>query len=393
MPLTEGESDEELCAGIVVGAARLRAAAFAASRLRGESPALTGPSWKRAATAAAIISDISDQMTALLAERSVALRQPPGAAESLHHAQSAFADASVSWLRSARIWGAISTDSQHASSPCAAEASGLALRLGRLLYCDPAWVPGRRQAAPRDLGRLAPGPTAWGRVLGAVHEAADALARMAKADAGGIRAVRQQDRLYIDSQFLTDDNALRRFQRAPGDRVHLLNNAYYLCGDASLRAATALYKLAMDIGTASRGLAFRRTGLSASEAIPAETGYELANAAFAARMEYFARPKNNPLRPRSEVDADAIIHAYEVEKLTTQDIADRFTMSLTSVRQLFEENGGTARQRRRTAAQLAAVDRPCNGPQVINPIVGPSGQQASSRQGQGAQPGHAQQLG
>lgn len=368
LPLAEGESDEQLCAGIAVSAARLRAAAFTASRLPGDSPVLTGPSWKRAATAAAIISDIGRQATALLAGRSAALGQPPAMAESLRGAQRAFADASSSWLRSAWIWGAMSTDSQHPLSPCAIEAADLALRLGRLLYCDPAWTPARRRAMLRDSGRLAAGPSALARVLAAVHEAADALARMACADAVGISAVRREGRLYTDRQFLLDDRGGLRFVPALGNRVHLLNNAYYLCAGASFRAAAALDGPAIDAQTASKGLALRRAELGTPEAVAPETGYELDNAAFAERMEYFGQPRNFPLRHRHDVDASAIIRAYEIEKLPVREIADRFTMSLTSVRKLLEENGGTARERRRTAAQLAAMD----GRHRLNPVHSPA---------------------
>jgi hypothetical protein len=55
-----------------------------------------------------------------------------------------------------------------------------------------------------------------------------------------------------------DERVTARYIQAPADRIHLLRNAYYLCAGASLRAATALDRLAASLGTSSRSLAIRR---------------------------------------------------------------------------------------------------------------------------------------
>jgi hypothetical protein len=83
VPVIDGESDERLCAGISVSAARLRAASFTISRLSGTSPVLTGPSWMQSARAAAIVSDLGRKLTGALAERALALGQPPETAAGL----------------------------------------------------------------------------------------------------------------------------------------------------------------------------------------------------------------------------------------------------------------------------------------------------------------------
>jgi hypothetical protein len=222
-------------------------------------------------------------------------------------------------------------------------------------------------------------PAALAGVLGAVHEAADAVARMARADLTGITAAAAAGRLYIDSRVIGDERVQIRYTQAPGDRVHLLRNAYHLCAGASLRAATALDRLAASLGTSSRSLAIRRAASIDRDIAAPETGYELDPGAFAERMTFFERPYYGRMRQRGELDASAVVRAREVDGLTLQQIADRFTVTVDSVKNLLDEHGKNGpKRKRRAAAQLAALDgtpkpdlsRPPDTPsEVFNPAT------------------------
>jgi hypothetical protein len=265
------------------------------------------------------------------------------------------------------MWQIVSTDAQFPSSPAVTEASSIVLRLGRLVHRDPAWAPVRgHRAAARDPAGLAPDLPAFAGVLGAVHEAADAVARMARADLAGISTAAGAGRLYIDSRVIGDDRVAARYIQAPGDRVHLLRNAYFLCADASLRAATALDRLASGLGMPGKSLAIRRAASPGTDIVGPETGYELDPGAFAERMMFFERPRQGHMRPRRDLNASAVIRAREVEKLTLQQIADRFTVSVDAVQKLLHEHGQVREGKRRTAAQLAAMDGPRDARQAVS---------------------------
>jgi hypothetical protein len=139
------------------------------------------------------------------------------------------------------------------------------------VFGEPEWTPAwKHKARPRDPASLAPDRRDLTAVMTAVHEVADAVARMGSGDLDGVRAFQSAARLYISNRIMSDRYITHLFVPAPGDRVHLLKNAYYLCADASHQAAAALDSPAVEAGAPqqvsrpdARGIISRRACLLA----------------------------------------------------------------------------------------------------------------------------------
>jgi hypothetical protein len=100
---------------------------------------------------------------------------------------------------------------------------------------EPERTPARKHRAPlRAPESLAPDGDTLIAVLSGVHQAADAIARMARGDLEAIRAVGSVGRLYLPNRILEDENAmLRSYLVAPSDRVQLLQDVYQVTIGAS----------------------------------------------------------------------------------------------------------------------------------------------------------------
>ena len=336
------ESDANLCAGITVSARRLRTEAFAAAREPGTSPVLSGPAWRRTAHASAIICDLAAQtLDVLAAHPSVAgtLR------ERLGDAASSLVTARESWRNTARMWQVITTETTSPDSPTTADATDLVVRLGRLAFGEPGWTPAdAHKPRPRAPGSVAPGVVA--AALGAVHEAADAVTRVACADLTALGAVGQAGRLYMRARTLGNPSARYAYIPAPTDRVHMLKNAFYLCADTTWRAASALDGPALEKNAPSKLLALIRAALPSSGHVMApEIGFVLDPDLFARQTALFSRPRGAQGRRRSDLDPDEIIHAYDHEHLNLQECAERFSISTSQVTRILTEHGTGPRNR------------------------------------------------
>lgn len=97
-------------------------------------------------------------------------------------------------------------------------AADLVVRLGRLAFGDPGWTPSSsRKPRPRAPGTLAADSLL--AVLGAVHEAADAITRVACADLAAIDAVGHAGRLYMEAKTFGEVRTEYRYIPAPADRA------------------------------------------------------------------------------------------------------------------------------------------------------------------------------
>lgn len=341
VPPESGESDTDLCAGITFSAQRLRVAAFAASRLPGDSPRLTRDTWMATAHASAVISDIACGITGMLADRSASLGLLAAAEAGLRTASVAFTHACTAWRQVTGMWKIIRTDTQFPSSPSPTEVGDLVLRMGRLLHDDPAWTPAaRRGAVAREPGSLAGSRPELVRALAAVHEAADAVTRSAISDLDGIVAAHDADRLYMSSRYAAENTTTRLlYVPLAGYRAHLLMNAYHIGINASLRAATALDSVALATNAPSKVLSLIRTATAGDRRAP-EPGYELDPGTFTGqKLPHFGRPARSPLRPYKELDADAVLRAYKDSGLSMSQCADRFTASASAIGSVLAFNG------------------------------------------------------
>jgi hypothetical protein len=342
IPPDTGESAAGLRDGITVSAERLRVIAFAMPGQASWSPGISGPAWERTARAAAIVSEIGGLALKTLAVRSAQLGKQPVPTDRLHSAAGAFEGARSAWLQAGRLWQMITSDTRSALSAATRETDDLVLRMGRLVFQNREWTPARDQMAPlRAPASLAPDSDALIAVLGAVHQAADAIARMARGDLEAIRAVGGAGRLYMSNRILEDENAMPRgYLVAPSDRVQLLQSVYQVTISASQRAARTLDSLAMESRAPSRVRALAHVaasgGADTSRLNPAE---ELDGDELASRLRYFTRPKRDLRRRQSDIDDGAVLHARQEEGLTLQQCADRFTTSKDTITKILRENG------------------------------------------------------
>lgn len=351
---TGPESDEQLCAGIGGSAQRLRTAAFTVSREPRQSPALSGLSWKHEAHSAAVICDLAARTLQSLAD------QPPPTVPAIRllDAASCLITAREGWRHVAWMWQAMSTDTNSPVSRTVIETSDLAVRLGRLLTGNPAWKPGRGNLAwPRAAGSLAPGDTALALVVGAVHEAADAVTRTGRADMTALAGMHHAHRLYIQTEAVGDLTVRYRYIPAPADRVHMLRNAYYLCTEATWQAARRLDTLALDTGAPSTALTLIRAALPAGDHVTdPETGFEIDPDAFNSQLDLFTRFRGTWGRRRSELNPEAVIRAYEEEHLTLEECGQSFAISASRVASVLTEHGHRPRTRSEARQQALAEE-------------------------------------
>ena len=120
----------------------------------------------------------------------------------------------------------LTTETRGQASPVVPEIGDLVLRMGQLAWDDPQWTPARRSAAtPRDLASLTSSDADIAAVIGAVHQAADAVAHIAAADLQAVSTADGAARLYVrPAPCLMDMTSLAN-ATAPTDRTTPLLHA------------------------------------------------------------------------------------------------------------------------------------------------------------------------
>ena len=256
------ESIAELCERIPVTAERLRHAALAFATRARWSPSATSLSWRRDALASAITGHASELVLRALAERAGQAGLEPAFGARLRTAADHMARAWTSWRDVTGQWDVVTTGSPRGVglTPVAAEIGELALRAGRLAYSNPHWTPNCGDAAvvrdPVDLAR-AEGDVI--RVLAAVHQAADAISRVAATDQEAVIAAAAENRVHVPVRLLSDKYDIPRpYTLAPRVHTDALLTAYGTAAQAATCVVTALDDLAAVVGGPSSLLAAAR---------------------------------------------------------------------------------------------------------------------------------------
>jgi hypothetical protein len=253
------EPRHQLCAGAAITAERLRHLAPTPARSRSAIPA-TSASWQRTAHAAAIIGHTCEPVLRMLADHPTHFGLPADTGPRLHAAADATRDAWQAWRAAARRWDTLTTGAATALSPVAAEMGDLVLWIGRLARDDPRWTPGRGHASPA----WPPADPAWDpgdarAVLGAIHEATDAIARAGACDRDTIQAAAARTRLYMPTRLLpTRYDIPRPFTPATGRMIDETLTCHHTAVDVSDRAAAILDDIAVATGAPTRTLAAAR---------------------------------------------------------------------------------------------------------------------------------------
>ena len=333
------ETPAELHAGIAISAARLRSAAFAMPADAATSAEISGPAWGRAATAAAIVSDIASLLLRTLAMRATRLTACPVEPRQLAAAAIGLADARNAWEQAAGLWQIMTTDTQSEISALTVETGDLAIRMGRLAFANPQWTPAKRhRAAPLLPEALAPDAGDLIAVLGAVHQAADALATMASSDLKAISAVWRARRLYMPQAILSGRRGPGSgYVTAPDDRVQLMQDLYRVIAATSRDAAQALGALVVESAVPSRAIALARTtGLTFSPQSP--TGPKPTLETLRPRLRAFGKPRDWQVTRLDEIDADAVIRAYRDKHVGLRECAARFATSERLIAIILRDN-------------------------------------------------------
>jgi hypothetical protein len=256
------EAVADLCARIPVTAERLRHATLHYATRAYRSPPPTSLSWRRDALACAIADHASELILRTLAERAGhASLEPPFAAR-LHTVADYMAQAWKAWRSVTGQWDIVTTGAPRGTglTTVAAEIGDLALEAGRLAYRNPDWTPACSDAAVvRDPADLAQSPGGVIAVLAAVHQAADAVSRVAATDQEAVITAAADNRLYVPVRLLSDKYDIPHpYTLAPPTYTQALLTAYDTTVQTASSVTTALDDLAAAIGAPSSLLAATR---------------------------------------------------------------------------------------------------------------------------------------
>ena len=258
------ESVTELCRGITISASRLRAVIRGDKKRAPWSPNITSGGWQWMAQAAAVTSHLSELAVRSLATRAGQLSGLPATAAQFDSAANHLVVMRTAWQQVDQVWDLMTTESRLLQTPAMTEATDLVLRMGRLVWDNPQWTPARSDRAPRRTpAALAPGATALNSVVAAVHQAVDALTRVATNDIQAVEAADRAGRLYVPTRSVSADyDVPRPFVPAPFARFLALKDAYQAALNASVEAAHVLDELAVAARAPSVALALARAAES-----------------------------------------------------------------------------------------------------------------------------------
>jgi hypothetical protein len=352
------ESVAELFAGISVTADRLRALAFTLPGQATRSPDAAAPALRRAAYSAAIVSDAAALILRTLSTRARQLRTDPPAAAQLLEASAAFSSACNTWRRASSMWQIVATDTLQAVSPIAEEIHDLVLRMGRLAFADAAWTPARSpHTQPRDPASLAVTKAAIPVVLGAVHQAADALTHLASTNLTVITTLADAGRLYLPNRIACDETAARgSWAKMPPDRAGTLLDMYRVITTACHQTAAGLDRLAPPAATPGSALAAIRPALP-------EGNFTLE--AIDPQLRIFGQRR--PIRvAAADIDAQALIRAFQ-NGVSLSDCARLFNCSRKSITAILTDHGVSIRTRAPQTPDIIQPQRPAVKPERPDP--------------------------
>jgi len=273
----DAETAGELAEGVAVSAARLRFIARDAADGATWSPAMTADSWRWTATGAAVICNVSEIMLTTLSRQPDQSRYGPAAVSQLVSAAQAAAGACDRWREVAAAWTDVTTETRGLTSPSIADTGDLVVRLGRLAFADPGWSPVRGRTAPvREIADLAPDGQQAADVVGAMHHAADALARVAIADVHAVRGALRRSRIHVPSRTLPERfDVPYRYWNITLRAEASLTAAYRAAVGASGRLAVAMDEVAVSMNAPSWIRAAARAAISSRETTQRDHTHDL----------------------------------------------------------------------------------------------------------------------
>jgi hypothetical protein len=346
-----------LCEGAVGSAERIRHVIWLLAPQASWSPGLTADSLRHSAGCGIVISHHAEILLRSLASRAAWHGDAPLSAGLTESAEAA-GNARQAWLRAARTWSGITSDTRQTISPAAAESADLALWTGRLAYADPGWTlkrgPSQAIRPPADLALL---PDDIPGVVTAVHHACQTLTQIAAGDQEQIRAAANAGRLLVPTRSLPASVDIpRAFARAPRGRVDQVLLAYRDAGTASTRATAAVADVAAAVGARSQVLTNARAAAQAdSSGVPASRGQPVARLA---ALRRHARDEPGPveraLRDIGVTSSAVLLRAAGIDQAGEQLIRDNQQAAAERRRRLAPADASKAATTTGSASRLLA---------------------------------------
>jgi hypothetical protein len=232
----------------------------------------------------------------------------------LHAAITSLADTRTAWLRAIECWRLPTIDTPVRVTPVTTEADALVLRIGRLIHAHPRWTPQHsKDIGTRNLDGLPPDLV----MLAILHDANDAIARMADADRNTITAALAAQRIFAPSRTVSLSYATvaRRYIRISADRSGPLLDAYNNIVNHSQQALRALDDLALSTQASSRVLALARQAAQLQHS-------EYPDHRPASDLPYQPGPVENAFRTMGTDDPGLLLRANALDKATRELLAE-----------------------------------------------------------------------
>jgi hypothetical protein len=218
--------------------------------------------------------------------------------------------------------------------------------------------------------------------VAAVHQATDAFAYLAAADATAVTRTDQAGRLYVPTRTLPDSyNVPRRYATTPLQRTGPLLEAYTTAAQASAQATTALAGLARTIGAPSATLALARAAC---------TPHQPPGPSQPASAAVTGQPPTRTATPGPVEQAIQQLHLNDPALLLRAAAIDQAARQLLAQAEQTapppspHAQDTTAHQRPGNAAQLAASD--CPAGLAIKPPSSNHGNRTAARPPTGPSP-------
>ena len=222
---------------VVATAERARHAAWLSDSQPPWRPGMSVNSLRQTAAASTLTSYHCETLLRSLA-RGQRMAGEPGIA--LRAAAGAVGRTRTRWLGIAHALDQVASSNQEQPWPVATAAGDLALWTGRLAYSNPGWTLASGPArATEPVEKRSREPGEMTEVLDAVHDACDAMSRIASADRRQVRALAAAGQVLVDAgpdQSTLD--ILGPLAPARPDRIGALLTLYHYTAQASAEATT-----------------------------------------------------------------------------------------------------------------------------------------------------------
>jgi hypothetical protein len=298
---------------VVATAERARHVAWVSDSQPPWPPGMSVNSLRQTAAASTLTSHHCETLLRSLARRQ-RMAGEPGIA--LLSAADATGRTRIKWLGIAHALDQVATSNQEQPSPVATAASDLALWTGRLAYSNPGWTLASGPARATEPGEeRSLEPSELTEVLAAVHDAYDAMSRIATADRRQVRALAAAGQVLVAAGPEPGTlDMLGPLAPARPDRIGALLTLYHYTAQASTEATTTASSAATAARVPHRPVLPSIHAGHRREPVTAEAAEQIANA----QSLYEPGRIERTLRGLGVTDIDLLRRGGEIDQAAEQ---------------------------------------------------------------------------